>query len=79
MILLLTDLIGLTFYTLITLDFPFSGSVDIVPKKRGSSLFQVGKDEIRKKNLELSRNGCEATAGLANSGKRDGARVLFRT
>jgi hypothetical protein len=35
---------------------------------RGSSLFQVGEDETRKKNLELR-----------NSGKRDGARVLFRT
>ncbi|MCX6959625.1 MAG: hypothetical protein NTW91_04965 [Verrucomicrobia bacterium] len=34
MILLLSDVIGLTFYTIITLDCPFSGSVDIVPKKR---------------------------------------------
>jgi len=55
MILLLSDLIGLTFYTIITLDFPFSGSVDIVPKKRGSSLFQVGEDETRKNNLELRK------------------------
>ena len=59
MILLLTDLIGLTFYTLITLDFPFSGSADIVPKKRGSSLFQVGEDETRKNNLELWNSGTQ--------------------
>jgi hypothetical protein len=31
MILLLSDLIGLTFYTIITLDFPFSGFVAISP------------------------------------------------
>ncbi|MCE9543462.1 MAG: hypothetical protein K8R38_08110 [Verrucomicrobia bacterium] len=31
MILLLSDFIGLTFYTIITLDFPFSGFVAISP------------------------------------------------
>jgi hypothetical protein len=35
----------------------------------GSSLFSVGKMEGIEKNVEISRNGCVAMAGPANSGK----------
>jgi hypothetical protein len=36
-------------------------------EKNDPSLFSVGNGEGRGKNMELSRNGCVATAGPANS------------